>query len=320
MKLRKAYYKLVDLSIVLAIVLFGAGLYMLDYSLTPSHRGKNEKESHTYIKENYPQIVPWLDSLQLHKALRDTFIVNCKGIRLHAYYAEAPQPTRKTAVILHGYTDNAIRMLMIGYLYNHDLGYNILLPDLQYHGQSGGKAMQMGWKDRWDVLKWINVSRSLFGGKADSSAIVVHGISMGAATAMSVSGETLPFNIKCFVEDCGYTSVWEEFSGELKNQFHLPEFPILYVADFLCHVKYGWGFKDASPIRQIAKCQLPMLFIHGDKDTFVPTQMVYRLYETKPGEKELWVVPGVGHAQSYKEFPEEYTRTVSSFVNQYMDP
>ena len=69
-----------------------------------------------------------VDSLKQVDALKDTFIINPHGIQLHAYYVVAPQPTSKTAVIVHGYTDNAIRMFMIGYLYNRDLGYNILLP------------------------------------------------------------------------------------------------------------------------------------------------------------------------------------------------
>lgn len=67
-------------------------------------------------------------------------------------------PTDRTAVIVHGYTDCAVRMLMIGYLYNHDLGYNILLPDLHYHGQSEGRAIRMGWLDRFDLLHWMEVA------------------------------------------------------------------------------------------------------------------------------------------------------------------
>ena len=61
------------------------------------------------------------------------------------------RPTAKTAVIVHGYTDNAIRMMMICYLYNKKLDFNILLPDLRDTGLSGGNAIQMGWLDRKDV-------------------------------------------------------------------------------------------------------------------------------------------------------------------------
>ncbi len=313
-------YKFLDVTIILTIVILSAGLYLLDYTLTPDHRGKKEEESLTFVRETYPQIVPWLDSLSLHRALCDTFIVNPEGLRLHAYFAKAPHSTSRTAVIIHGYTDNALRMLMIGHMYHHVLGFNILLPSLQYHGRSEGNAIQMGWDDRLDVLQWIDVSRSLFGGEADSSQIVVHGISMGAATVMALSGEELPSHVKCLIEDCGYTSVWDEFAGELKNQFGLPKFPILYVADFFSHVKHGWGFKEASPLKQVTRCELPMLFIHGAEDSFVPTEMVYRLYEAKPEPKELWVVPGAGHARSFLDYPQEYTERVASFIHPYIHP
>lgn len=225
------------------------------------------------------------------------------------------RPTPHTAVIVHGYTDNAIRMFHIGYLYNHSLDYNILLPDLRYTGLTEGDAIQMGWLDRKDVMQWINVAPALFG---DSLQAVVHGISMGAATTMMVSGETLPAYIRCFVEDCGYTSVWEQFKKELKEQFGLPAFPLLYTASWLCEWQNGWNFKEASAIRQVAKCRKPMLFIHGDQDDFVPTYMVYQLYDAKPAPKELWIAPGVDHANSYFRYPEEYTARIKSFTGKYI--
>ena len=248
-------------------------------------------------------------------ALRDTFIINSEGRQLHAIFAAGPEPTDKTAVIVHGYTDNAIRMLMIGYLYNKELKYNILLPDLQDQGLSDGPAIQMGWKDRLDVLRWMDIADDIYG---RNTRMVVHGISMGAATTMMVSGEEQKPFVKCFVEDCGYTSVWDEFSHELKGQFGLPPFPLLYTASWLCNAKYGWNFKEASSLNQVKKCKLPMLFIHGDADTYVPTWMVYPLYEAKSEPKELWLVPGATHAMSYKDYPQEYTQRVKNFVGKYI--
>lgn len=134
----------------------------------------------------------------------------------------------------------------------------------------------------------MNIANEIFG---DSTQMVVHGISMGGATTMMVSGEKQQPYVKCFVEDCGYTSVWDEFSHELKSSFHLPAFPLMYTTSWLCEKKYGWNFKEASSLKQVEKCELPMLFIHGDKDTYVPTWMVYPLYEAKPEPKELWIVP-----------------------------
>ncbi|WP_158648489.1 alpha/beta hydrolase, partial [Candidatus Symbiothrix dinenymphae] len=127
-----------------------------------------------------------------------------------------------------------------------------------------------GWNDRLDVLKWLDVAQGIFG---DSTHIVVHGISMGAATTMMLSGEKLPDNVKCFVADCGYTSVWDEFSHQLKARYSLPEFPILYATSLYANMKVGWNFKEASALEQGNKCRLPMFFIHGEKDTYVPVWM-----------------------------------------------
>lgn len=309
-------YSLLGLLTVIIIALVGGSYYMLGYSLTPKdNKGKDIPASYERVRSEYPFIRSWLDSLQTVGALRDTFIINPEGRQLHAVFAAASTPTDKTAVLVHGYEGNAIRMLMIGYLYNNKLGYNIFLPDLQDHGLSGGPAIQMGWKDRLDVLQWMNIANRLYGG---NTQMVVHGISMGAATTMMLSGELQQPFVKCFVEDCGYTSVWDEFSFQLKDMFGLPQFPLMYTTSWLCNAKYGWNFREASPLNQVRKCSLPMFFIHGDDDTYVPTWMVYPLYEAKSEPKELWIVPGATHAMSYKDYPQEYTERVKKFVEKYI--
>ncbi|MGL5981195.1 MAG: alpha/beta hydrolase [Phocaeicola sp.] len=309
--------KITILSILLLLtILWGASNYFLNLAFYPADNvGKNITTSWEYMYENYPYVEPWLDSLRHESALKDTFIYAPDGVKMHAYYVQAAKPTQKTALIIHGYTDNAIRMMMIGYMYNHDLGYNILLPDLRYTGLSEGDAIQMGWLEKKDVIQWMGVTKNIYG---DSIQMVIHGISMGAATTMMVSGEELPPYVKCFVEDCGYTSVWDQFSKELKEDFSLPAFPLMYTASWLCKWRYGWSFKEASAMKQIAKCKRPMLFIHGDKDDYVPTYMVYELFEQKPDNKEIWVVPNIGHASAYKYEKKQYTDKVISFTEKYI--
>ena len=313
---KKRIYLTIGISIlVLATLLGGGSSFLLHFGLSPVNHGKDLKTSWEYMYENYPELKSWTDSLQQAEALKDTFIYAPDKARLHAYYVAAPSPTSKTAVIVHGYTDNAIRMMMIGYLYNRSLGYNILLPDLRYSGLSDGDAFQMGWLDRKDVMQWMEVANEIFG---DSTQMLVHGISMGGATTMMVSGEPQPAYVKCFVDDCGYTSVWDQFSKELKEDFGLPSFPLLYISSWLCDWTKGWNFTEASALEQVKKCRLPMLFIHGEKDDYVPTRMVYELYEAKPEPKELWVVPGADHATSYKLNKEEYTQKVKQFTDKYI--
>ena len=305
----------IALLIILAAACIGGGFYMIDYALRPANENIDQQATMEIMCKRYPQIRPWLDSLQQHHALRDTFITAPDGVRMHAYYASASRPKRETAVIVHGYTDCAVRMFHIGYLYNQSLDYNVLIPDLRFSGLSEGEAIQMGWLDRKDVMQWIDLAPSLFG---DSIQSVVHGISMGAATTMMTSGETLPNHVKCFIEDCGYTSAWDQFKKELKEQFNLPAFPLLYVSSWLCDMTLGWNFQEASALKQVAKCKLPMFFIHGDADRYVPSYMVHKVYAAKSAPKDLWIVPQTAHAESYLNYPEEYTERVRLFLEKYL--
>lgn len=296
----------------LAIMAGIGGYYLVDYALSPDNRGKDIEGSYAYMYKEYPRLRPFLDSLRQTGALRDTFIMATDGTRLHGYYADAPRPTSNTALIVHGYTDNAIRMMMIGQLYNEGLGYNIILPDLRYSGLSEGDYLQMGWNDRLDMKQWIDLALHEYG---DSLRLIVHGISMGAATTMMLSGDTLPPQVRCFVADCGYTSVWDEFENELRSSFGLPAFPLLHLSNWICRLRYGWDFREASALQQVAHCTRPMLFIHGLNDEFVPTRMVYPLHEAKPFPKEIWLNESEGHAHSYRDFPEEYTARIGHFAS-----
>ena len=127
----------------------------------------------------------------------------------------------------HGYTSSRAGFRDIAAFYAAR-GFNVLLPDLRAHGESEGKYIGMGWLDRKDALKWIDLIV-----ETDPEAeIVLHGVSMGGATVMMTAGEALPDNVKGIVEDCGYTSVWDIFADELDYLFGLPTFPLLNTAGF----------------------------------------------------------------------------------------
>lgn len=309
-------YSLLFLVILLGIV-FAGSVYILDYSLGRRDGEWSEAQAWDRLYMRYPWASQWMDSVRADGVLQDTFILSDDGRRLHAYYLahhsrrDSVSKPRGTAVLLHGYRNCAIDMMHLGYMYHHCLGYNIFLPDHHAHGQSEGESIRMGWLDRLDVIRWCGIADSLF-----SENIVVHGISMGAAATMMLSAEeNIPPSVTHFIEDCGYTSVWEEFHGQLWAEFSLPAFPLLYSSSALCSILYGWDFSEADALAQVKNCRRPMLFIHGDSDDFVPTSMVHPLYEAHPETKELWLTEGVGHALSYSTYPEEYTRRVREFLS-----
>ena len=302
--------------LITALATIGAGFYMLSFSLSPDANRHDTDSAYRQLHDNYPVAWAWADSMKNCGSLRDTFVTMPTGERHHALYARNDSAHGRTAVIVHGYKDCAIKFLYLGRMYHHDLGFNILMPDLHAHGLSEGDAIQMGWKDRLDVLHWMAVAERLFRRPAEASQMVVHGVSMGAATTMNVSGEELPQYVRWFVADCGYTGVWDEFALQLKEMFGMPQFPLMHVTSMLCNARYGWTFEEASPIRQVARCNRPMLFIHGDSDTFVPYSMAMPLYKAKQGEKSLWTTHGTRHARSFHDYPEEYVKRVKKLLGQ----
>lgn len=252
------------------------------------------------------------------KEFRDTTMASPNdGKKLHALYRPAQQPTTHTAFIMHGYQGNSASMLNMARFYNEELGYNVFLPDFYAHGLSEGKMRQMGWKDRLDMVEWMKMANRIFSQEGRETEMLVTGVSMGGATTMMVSGEVetmgLTF-VKCFVEDCGYSTVYDQFDDVVKGRYTF----FLKWASRRCHRKYGWDFREASAVAQVEKCHLPMLFIHGGADTFVPTRMVNDVYEAKTSEKELWIPEKVEHARSFDKRNGEYKRRVKAFAEKYI--
>lgn len=176
-----------------------------------------------------------------------------------------------------------------------------------------GEAVEL---QRPDVLAWIDTIIQ----RDPEARIVLHGVSMGGATVMMASGEDLPDNVKCIVEDCGYSSVWDEFSFQLKNVFHLPAFPILNAASMFSKLRAGYSFQEASSVEQLKKATVPMLFIHGDADTFVPFEMLDVVYNAcASAEKEKLVSPGAAHGGAVSTEPTLYWDTVTAFLDKYAD-
>lgn len=235
------------------------------------------------------------------------------GLRLEAdRYTQGGEKAHDWVIFVHGYVSSRLaessQNIVSVYL---NEGYQVLSPDNRAHGGSEGAYIGMGWLDRLDIVQWVNYLTE----QDPEAKIVLHGVSMGAAAVMMTSGEDLPAQVKAIVEDCGYSSVWDEFESELSYMYHLPAFPALYMADVMAGIRAGYHFKEASSVRQLAKSRLPVLFIHGDKDRFVPFEMVYRNYEACPHpDKELLVVNGAGHVESYLREPETYWNTVFSFL------
>ena len=236
-------------------------------------------------------------------------ITSDDGLALNGVYYENTD-SHLWVITLHGYrSDHRAGVAAAQHFY--DAGYQVLSPDLRACGDTDGNYLGMGWLDRKDILSWIDWIVA-----QDSDArIVIHGISMGAATTMMTAGEDTPDQVVAFIEDCGYTSVWDIFSSEMKLRFGMPEFPLMYTANLFAIAKAGYSFKEASALNQVKNCKKPMLFIHGTADDFIPYEMMDILYQAKPGNnKEKITAPGAGHGEAMYLLGEEYWDDVFTFL------
>lgn len=244
----------------------------------------------------------------------DEYITSSDKLKLHSYKVTNQNNSNKWVIAVHGYTSEGINMSTYAKHY-YDNGYNVLIPDLRAHGLSEGNYIGMGWDDRLDIISWINYILN----ENPNAEIILHGVSMGAATVLMTSGEEIPSNVKAIVADCGYTSVWDEFAYQLDDLFSLPEFPILNVSSMVAKIRAGYFLGEASSLKQVKNSKTPILYIHGDKDDFVPYYMMEELYNATSSEKEMLTIKGAEHAKASEVDPETYWNTVNNFINKYMN-
>lgn len=239
------------------------------------------------------------------------------GMQLSGYYLSAPTMTNKLVILTHGYLGNAKQMGLFGQYYYDELGFNIFMADARGHGKSEGDYYGFGWPDRLDLIDWTEMLVDKLG--ADTE-VVYHGLSMGAATVLMASGEEgLPRQVKAIVADSPYKSVYQLFAYQMNRMFHLPAFPLLDSTSLLTKIRAGYLFKEASALKEVGKTNVPILYVHGNADTFVPVAMAKELYEHTSSDAELYLVDGANHGESFAMQKDEYKNRVQDFLGNYLN-
>ncbi|MDR0759268.1 MAG: alpha/beta hydrolase [Treponema sp.] len=221
-----------------------------------------------------------------------------------------------TMILAHGYSGHPRQISNIARVLYEQSGYNILMPCSRGCGFSQGDYIGFGWLDRLDYHLWIDwvKERTVANGPV---TIILYGISMGGATVLMTAGEGLPPEVKAVIEDCGYTSVYDELLHQMKLHYHIQNEKLMKRVSNVCKRRAGYSFEEASTLDQVKKITAPVLFIHGDADTFVPFKMGPALYAACAAPKELYVVRGASHGEACTSDPEEYRRRITQFLRKY---
>jgi fermentation-respiration switch protein FrsA (DUF1100 family) len=291
------------------LLLLAAGMYFFNLGAT------RRKKAFLSASSDLGDYSVWgVDSRWLAaQALEDLEMISGDGLKLRAYFYPAEQPSQRLVIMAHGYSVNGLSGAGFARFY-HAQGWHVLLPDNRGHGRSEGSYIGFGWPDRLDYVQWIQVMLECLG---PDCQILLHGVSMGGATVLMVSGETLPAQVRAIVSDSAYTSAADILAYQMRRLFKLPAFPLIQVTSLICRLRAGYWFEEASALKQVGRAQRPVLFIHGESDTFVPMAMAPRLFAACASEKALWTVPGAAHAMPYYVDPDGYKKTLLSFIARY---
>lgn len=297
---------------VSAGVLLGVANYFYCYGLTP-RRDKVEDEDSTTATDDYKAGRQWMNE---HVRRKDIYLMSHDGLQLHANYIKASDPDcHRYAICVHGWRDSAESVGLYARHYYEEYGMSVLLPDLRGHGASEGNYVGMGYRDGQDVIQWANAIVTM----DPKAVIILHGISMGAATVLMACGGHLPEQVKAVISDSAYTAAMEEFYYEYRllprRQRILPPELILPLVRGVCLTRAHYDLAKASPEEAVRTAKAPTLFIHGDADDFVPSSMMPRLYSAANCRKDFLWIHGAGHVASVTVNPVKYWSKVAEFLN-----
>ena len=244
--------------------------------------------------------------------VEDVYLTSRDGLNLHAYYFPPETDTGKVVLGIHGYHSYAKLEYGPFFAFYRALGYGMLLPDDRAHAPSEGKYIGFAVKDRLDCVDWAKYLVNRLG---EDCEILVHGVSMGSATVLSASGEPdLPKQVKGIVADCGFTDLWEELHTGFWDHTRMPRVPFVWLVERINQHRQGFDFRHYTPLQQVKKTTVPILFVHGKADKTVPTGMCTRLYEACPTKKEILLVDDAGHAESIVYAPEAYHAAIRRLI------
>ena len=258
----------------------------------------------------------WDAGKELYDTIKkeDVYIESFDGLRLHASLLRNGD-SKKVIIQAHGFRSVPTHDFMAILPYFWNKGFSVLMVDHRAHGESEGKYITYGVHERCDLRDWTYKALELVGEDAE---ILLHGISMGAATVLMASALDLPKNVKGIIADSGFTSPYDIFVQVLDHSFKAKPFPILPITNMMAERKANFGFKDASTIGAMMENEIPVLFFHGEDDDFVPIEMSEANFEVCKAEKEFIRIKGARHACGYVIDKQACTDAMDTFLSKIM--
>ena len=287
------------------LALAGGAALLLLLGLFLSSRAMNVRPQSLEASRAWQE--QYIDLSWLEKVQKKDYLVSCTdGYLLHVHLLGGTSPSSKMVILSHGYTDNHIGSLKYARMYLQ-LGFDVLVYDLRGHGENAPDFCSYAVREGRDLNALIRDTRKRFPG---IRFLGIHGESLGGATSIASLREHP--DIDFVVDDCGFSEISSILKAGMRR-LHVPScfFP---VASLCARLRYGLFFHEMRPIDSLRSNTVPILFIHGLADDFIPPYHSEAMARANPARSELFLVPGAPHARSIFTDPEGYARAVADFL------
>ena len=241
-------------------------------------------------------------------------ITSSDGLQLSARLYLHPE-AKGILLFFHGYRSSADIDASGAAEYYYNLGYSLLLPDQRSHGQSQGRFITFGIREKDDCVLWSRWCARRFG---DDCPQILSGLSMGATTVLMAAGQKLPDSVRCIIADCGFSSPADILRKVIRSDYHVPPIIILPAIAFYAKHRAGFSIDAYSTYTAMETNALPVLFVHGLADAFVPCEMTEACYARCTAPKRLVLVEGAGHGLSFLVDTPRLKKELQDFLSRYV--
>ncbi|MBQ9980773.1 MAG: alpha/beta hydrolase [Oscillospiraceae bacterium] len=312
-----ALWIIIAIIVVIALLLWIIAEFMFKKFFVRDNPERTEEDFHkTVLKSKNPETLPRIKAdgeIMKKRPYESVTITSRDGLKLQGRVFLNPNPTNDTILLVHGYKSRAYFDFGCGFDGYQKLGLNIVLVDQRAHGDSEGKYITFGVKERFDVVDWANWLVERFG--ADSK-LLVGGMSMGCTSVLLAAGEPdFPKAIRGLIADCGFTSAGDEFRHVMKSALHIPTFPLLNIVNIISKSRAGFTADEISTVDAVKNIKIPVYFFHGEADNFVIPEFSKRNYDAcSSPDKRILLVPGADHGMSYLIDEEGYAAGLEDYI------
>lgn len=234
------------------------------------------------------------------------------GVRLIGHILCSDTP-RRIIIAVHGWRGSWSRDFGIVSDFWQTTDATVIYVEQRGQKGSGGDYITFGLCERFDVVEWVKWASDRFVGLP----IYLCGVSMGASSVLMSASLPMSDSVRGIIADSGFTSPFEIWKYIVKTNLRLPSRLYERAANRVCKKCIGQSADSYSTLSALEECTLPVLFIHGAEDSFVPPEMTYRNYTACHSPKRLYVVPGANHCMGYYLDPERYEKEMSDFFREY---